>query len=132
MIPFQVDPSWYERHWWRQQMPHRRSRLRARLIGAAVGGGRFVRAALQFVGYVLILIVSGDFRLPRRDDAFEGADRRVQPDGEQHQHDDRYQDGGGVEIVAGIDDDAAERFSSSSNKLRSSRTFAMTAEVPSA
>ncbi|MEY2503574.1 MAG: hypothetical protein QOI07_3911 [Verrucomicrobiota bacterium] len=23
MIPFQVDPSWYEKYWWREPAPHR-------------------------------------------------------------------------------------------------------------
>jgi hypothetical protein len=77
MIPFQVDPSWYERYWWREQI-RRRSTLPARLIEAAESIGRFLLFALQFVGTVLVLIVSGDFRLPRCDDAREP----VQPVGE--------------------------------------------------
>jgi hypothetical protein len=70
MIPFQVDPSWYERYWWREQI-RRRSTLPARLIEAAESIGRFLLVALQFVGTVLVLIVSGDFHLPRCDDARE-------------------------------------------------------------
>jgi hypothetical protein len=77
MIPFQVDPSWYERYWWREQI-QRRSTLPARLIEAAESIGRFLLFALQFVGTVLVLIVSGDFHLPRCDDAREP----VQPAGE--------------------------------------------------
>jgi hypothetical protein len=70
MIPFQVDPSWYERYWWREQI-RRRSTLPARLIEAAESIGRFLLFALQFVGTVLVLIASGDFHLPRCDDARE-------------------------------------------------------------
>jgi hypothetical protein len=66
MTPFQVDPSWYERHWWREQPPGRlRAMVGARLIGAAESTGRFLIVAAQFIGYVLFLIVAGDFRLPR-------------------------------------------------------------------
>lgn len=70
MVPFQVDPSWYERYWWREQTRSRRSAtLRTHVLGAAENTGRFIMASLEFLGYVLFLIVSSDFRLPRCDDA---------------------------------------------------------------
>jgi hypothetical protein len=77
MVPFQVDPSWYERHWWREQPPRRRRPLPSRLIAAAARVGRFVWPSLRFLGIVLALIVSGDFRLPPRDDALEPADQGI-------------------------------------------------------
>jgi hypothetical protein len=65
MIPFQVDPAWYEHHWWRRRASGRQSATWTRLVRAAESTGRFLKAALRFFGYVLFLIVTGDFRLPR-------------------------------------------------------------------
>jgi hypothetical protein len=81
MIPFQIDPSWYEHHWWREQPPRRRRSIPSRLIAAAAFVGRFLWPSLRFLGIVLALIVSGDFRLPTRDDALEPADQGIEPDG---------------------------------------------------
>lgn len=61
MIPFQVDPSWYEHYWWREQAPRRRW-LKAALIGAAACIDRLLWASLKYLGSVLILILAGDFR----------------------------------------------------------------------
>jgi hypothetical protein len=81
MIPFQIDPLWYEQHWWREQPRRRRSTL-SRLIPAAALVGRFLWSSLRFLGIVLVLIVSGDFRLPRCDHALEPADQCIEPDSE--------------------------------------------------
>jgi hypothetical protein len=32
MIPFQVDPSWYEKYWWRQPAPDRTAYRRRRFV----------------------------------------------------------------------------------------------------
>jgi hypothetical protein len=68
MVPFNIDPLWYERYWW-HDAPRRSSMLPARAFAAASRAGAFAKAALWFVGYVLFLIVAGDFRLPRCKDA---------------------------------------------------------------
>jgi hypothetical protein len=65
MVPFQVDPSWYERYWWREQPIRRRTLKRSALMRAAAVTGRFLRSALRFLGLMLVLIASGDFDLPR-------------------------------------------------------------------
>jgi hypothetical protein len=77
MIPFQVDPSWYEQQWWREQPPQRRQPARSRLIAAVARVGRLLWPSLRFLGIVLALIVSGDFRLPPCNDAIEPADRGI-------------------------------------------------------
>jgi hypothetical protein len=77
MIPFQIDPSWYERHWWREQSLRRRRPIPSRLISAAARVGHFLWPLLRFLGVVLALIVSGDFRLPTRDDTLEPADQGI-------------------------------------------------------
>jgi hypothetical protein len=32
MIPFQVDPSWYEKYWWREPAPDRTAYRRRRFV----------------------------------------------------------------------------------------------------
>ncbi len=49
-----------------------------------------------------------NFRLSRSDHALEPADEGIVPDDANHLQDDRCDHDDGVEIVAGIDDDAAE------------------------
>jgi len=77
MVPFQVDPSWYEHYWWREQPSRRWRPTPSRLLAVAALVGRFLWSSLRFLGIVLALIVSGDFRLPPRDDALEPADQGI-------------------------------------------------------
>ena len=87
MVPFQVDPSWYERYWWREPRCRQRRSSAARVFAALARIGRALSPAVRFLGIVLILLVSGDFRLPGLDHALDPADQRIKPDGEHHQHD---------------------------------------------
>jgi len=80
MTPFQVDPSWYERYWWREPPPRRRWLTRERLLRAAALAGRFLWSALRFLGIVLALLASGDFGQPRRDHVPEPVDQGIEPD----------------------------------------------------
>jgi hypothetical protein len=113
MVPFQVDPSWYERHWLREKPQRRRWPRRSRLIGAAVLTGRFFWSALRFVGLVLFLIVSGDFCLPRDDNGLELSDQDVEYGGERDEYDDGRIDDRGIGwrspgvMWRGTDDSAA-------------------------
>src|SRR5579883_2518143 len=49
-----------------------------------------------------------DLGLPRRDLALDDADQAVEADRHDHQHHDRHEHGGGVEIIGRVDDDGAE------------------------
>ena len=80
MTPFQIDPSWYEQHWWREQPPRRWRATRSRLIAAAAFVGCLLWSSLRFLGIVLILLAAGNLGLPRRDHALEPADQVIEPD----------------------------------------------------
>jgi hypothetical protein len=74
MVPFRVDPSWYERYWLSERTMERRAMLRARLGRAADDIVGFLQATARFFGYALVLLASGDFHLPRYDAARESAE----------------------------------------------------------
>jgi hypothetical protein len=99
MIPFQVDPSWYERHWWREDPPHRS--LRSRLSGAAASAGRCLWATLRFFGLVLVLIASGDFGVQPCAGASEPADASGEPGGRRRGKGERRDHGHGIGIAYG-------------------------------
>lgn len=76
MLPFWVDSSWYEHYWWRNEPPRRRWLLPV-LIRVTARIGRLLAGALWFVGYVFILILSGNFRPPRYQEVRQAADQKA-------------------------------------------------------